>query len=190
MIFIHFLLAATALLLPNSSASHHLRELSLNDVDLPAPNQPAVSDSPVIGETEATSRISALSKRAYNSVLGSPQTFPHGRLLQSTTPLTGYLADVFYDDSTCTKFRVSRAYILNKCTVSNAPNTYETLTATATNLLYTLYSDEECTKIKSTGIPSAYSSECVRGQTVFVSSNGVPTLSSALVSLSGYVMSF
>ena len=85
------LLAASASLVPTSSAADLLRELSSNDGDRSAPNQAALVDSPVIEEMGATSQNSALSMQLDTSIQGSQETYLQDRLLQSTTPLTGYM---------------------------------------------------------------------------------------------------
>ena len=184
---VQLLLAATASLVPTSSASNLLRELSSSDGDLSALNQLAEGDSPDIEEMGGTSQDSALSMRLDASIQGSPQTNLQDRLLQSSTPLTGYMITAVYNDATCTKLYVANAFILNTCTRFN--DMYSKLTATVTDSFYTYYSDKECTKMTSTGPTIPYTSGCNSKMMTSVNSNGDFTSSSALVSRTRYVKS-
>ena len=181
------LLAATASLVPTSGASNVLRKLASSNGDLSALNQPPVDDSPVVGEMGGTSQDSALSMRLDTSIQGSQQTNLQDRLLQSTTPLTGYLIVTQYGGAACTKLQVASASILNTCKRFSTDAFYK-MTATATDYFITEYSDKECTKMISTDT-TPYTSGCNNDTMIYVNSNGVPMSSSALVSISRYVMS-
>ena len=180
------LAAAIASLVPSSCATNLLRKLSLNDGDLSAPNQPAVSDSHVIGEMGAISQDSALSTRLDTSVRGFLRTYPQESLPVSTTSLTGYMMIATYDDAACTKLQVAVASILNTCTKST--DGYMKLTATASDSFITYYSDKECTKVTSTDLPATYPTGCTGSTLTYVSSNGIPALPYAIVGISRYVV--
>lgn len=183
------LLATTASLLPTYGASNLPQKLSTNGGDLSALTQDAFVDSPGIGEIGGSFQNSALSMILDTSIQGSPQTYPHDRLLQSTTLLTGYMITVEYGDATCTKFQGAIASVLNTCTTLLDGDKYSKLTATAIDAFITFYSDKECTKVTLTGPSVPYTSGCTDKVMRYVSSKGDFTSSSALVSLSRYVVS-
>lgn len=180
------LVAVTASLVPTSCATNLLRKLSVNDGDVSAPNRPSVGDSRAIGEIGAMSGDSALSMRLDTSIQSLEQPSPKESLLVSTTSLTGYLTTAIYIDEACTKLQFASALILNTCTLSGGG--YATLTATATDSFRTFYSDKECTKVTSTDKPTTYPSGCTGSKLIYVSANGVPITSSAIVVISRYVV--
>ena len=173
-----------ASLVPTSCATNLLRKLSDNDGDVSAPNRPLLGDSPAITEMRAMSRDSALSMRLDTSI----QSLQQEDVLVSTTSLTGYLTTAIYEDDGCTKLLGTTADILNTCIQKNADGGYFKLTATATDSFRIFYSNKECTKVTSTEKPTTYPSGCTARILISVSANGVPTSSSAIVAISGYVV--
>ena len=180
------LLAATASLVPTSCATNLLRKASVNDGDLFSSDRPSAGDSAVIRASGAISHDYAHSMLLDTSIQRFQQPYRQESLLASSTSLTGYMMTALYDDAACTKFQLALASILNTCTAAGGE--YMKLTATATGSLTTYYSDKECTKVTSTGTPKTFPIGCVSSMMMYVSANGVPTTSSAVVGISRYVV--
>lgn len=170
-------IAAISTLLPTFSATNLLRKLSLNDRGPYALiNQTVVGDSPGIGEMGATSQNSALSVRLDTSIQGSQQTYSQDRLLQSATPLNGYLIVATYSDNTCTTEIVADATLLNFCMkdTTNGGTEYMTLTATESYSFKTFYFDKECTQVISVRKPKTYLIGCTESSLTYVSESSIP----------------
>ena len=91
-----------------------------------------------------------------------------------------------YDDAACTKLKTAVATILNTCIKSAGG--YMKETATASDSTITNYSDKECTKVTSTEEPAPYPIGCTGNAMIYVSSDGVPKVSSAIVGIGRYVV--
>lgn len=109
------------------------------------------------------------------------ESFPQMHLEE----LTGYLIFAIYSDTACTSVMLATADLLNSCIKNDnggAARRYSKLTATASAYTKTFYSDKGCLTATRTTVTENYSGRCIDLGSMYISSNGVPPSSSALVS--------
>jgi hypothetical protein len=100
-------------------------------------------------------------------------------------PLNGYFFTAKYLDASCGFFAVGSATPLNTCVYVYDDNAvlsgYYKSSATSTEYLKDLYSDDMCSTLKTAGTPAAYTAACYSGsKSIVQSSLSAPTKKSTL----------
>jgi hypothetical protein len=182
-----FLVVATtaASLVSTSIGPNLFRKLTSNAEGRSTLSQFALDDSPSAEEMPGIFKHFTFSERLNILIPGSSQTNLKESMLESTTPLEGYLIVATYSGSACASEVIAISSPLNSCTKYTAAGIteYMKLTATESYSLKTFYSDQECRTVTATESPNSYVSGCNSGSLVYVSLDGIPPSSSAMASL-------
>jgi hypothetical protein len=99
--------------------------------------------------------------------------------------ISGYFFTAKYLDASCAFFAIGSATLLNTCVYVYDDDAglsgYYKLSATSTEYLKDLYSDDTCSTLKTAGTPAAYTTACYSGsKTIVQSSLSAPTTKSTL----------